>query len=77
MLVPQSNEVRRGGDAEGLSRVLTELPANQNGSVVREADEPAIEGCIPQRREQEPVVHVEPLYIACRQYGTAREITVR
>ena len=39
MLVPQSVEARRSSDAEGLVSALTELWADQDDAIVREADE--------------------------------------
>ena len=64
----QSLQRRSGTRAQRRRRCRAKSWGNQHGAVIGEADEAGVEGGVPQRREQEAVMHVQPLGVgrACQ-----------
>lgn len=54
---------------EGALRHVSQARAREWRAVVREADEPLIEGRIPKRRQEEAIVHVEPFIVSALRPG--------
>jgi hypothetical protein len=50
-------------EAQRTSRIYTESRTSQRCSIVSEADETLVKGCIPERGQQETVMHVEALLV--------------
>ena len=51
-------------NAKSGPRDFAEVGTSERGAVISEADKALVEGSVPQRREQQSVVHVEPLLVA-------------
>lgn len=64
MGVPEIGQRRRALDAERGPRRAAQRRAHEGGSIIGEADEPRVERGIPQRREQQPIVHVKSFRVA-------------
>jgi hypothetical protein len=48
-------------NAERGSRGVAQFVADEHGAVIRKADDASVEGRIPQCREEQAIVHIEPL----------------
>ena len=51
-------------NAERGSRGVAQFVADEHGAVIRKADDGSVEGRIPQCREEQAIVHIEPLRVS-------------
>ena len=55
----QAGERSNGGDAQRFTSRFAQGSAGAHRAVVVEAHEALVEGCVPERGEEQPIVHVE------------------